>query len=101
MKGLGYVGYGVVKEAACMIKDFTADSMGKNLLDLPLSAPEASDNKDDPENSEWAVKVDWKKTFTREEAKSFKGIFANQNIVCKLRNQETVEFLKDQFGIDV
>ena len=100
MKGIGYVGYGVVKESACMIKDFIVDSEGKNLLDLPLSAPKATENKDDPENSEWAVKVDWKKTFPKAEAKSFQGIFANQNIVCKLRHPQTVEFLKDQFGVD-
>ena len=41
--------------------------------------------------------VEWLKTFPREEAKTFNGVFANQNIVCQLRHPETVEFLKREF----
>jgi len=33
------------------------------------------------------------------DAKTFKGVFANQNIVCKLRHEETVDFLIREFGI--
>lgn len=43
------------------------------------------DNSDSPTLSEWAVAIKWLKAFPREEAKTFKGVFANQNIVCKLR----------------
>lgn len=99
MRRLGYVGYGEVVDSACMIKEFIVDSEKKPLLEMPLSADRVSENIDDPENCEWAVKVHWKKTFSREEAKFFQGAFANQNIVCKLRHQETVDFLKQQFGI--
>jgi hypothetical protein len=99
MKGKGYVGYGVVIESACMVKDFIVDSEGKNLLELPLTAPDVSEHQDDPEMCEWAVKVDWKKIFHRNQAKSFKGLFANQNIVCKLRHQQTLDFLREQFEI--
>jgi len=99
MKGLGYVGYGVVIDTACMATDFIVDSDGKTLLERPLTAKDAFDNKDDPDMCEWAVKVDWKKTLPREDAKYFKGIFANQNIVCKLRHQQTVDFLRDQFDL--
>jgi len=99
MKGLGYVGYGLVVEPARMVRDFLVDGEGKCLLELPLSAPDASDNKDDPELSEWAVKVDWRKTFPPEQARHYKGIFANQNIVCKLRHGQTIDFLEDQFKV--
>lgn len=97
MRGRGYVGFGEVVKEAVMIKDFTVDSEKKPLLDLELKAPSASENIDDPEMSEWVVSMNWMKTFTRDEAKTFKGIFANPNIVCKLRHQETVEFLKQEF----
>jgi len=53
-----------------------------------------NDNKEDPALSEWVVGIKWQKTFERDEAKRFQGIFANQNIVCLLRNTATVEFLR-------
>jgi hypothetical protein len=90
MKGLGYVGYGEVNKPAA--------PMGKPLLELALHAPGASENKESPEASEWAVGVKSLKTYARDEAKTFKGVFANQNIVCKLRDPKTVGFLRSEFG---
>ncbi|MFC2099427.1 hypothetical protein ACFLSF_01160 [Candidatus Bipolaricaulota bacterium] len=98
MKGLGYVGYGVVVEEAKMLQDFTVGSAGESLLDVPLIASNASENSQDPELSDWAVRVDWKSTFSRSDARYFKGLFANQNIVCKLRHAPTIEFLESEFG---
>jgi len=83
-----------------MVKEFIVDGGEKSLLDVSINAPNAGDNRDDPKLSEWAVGVDWKKTFDRNNAKTFKGIFANQNIVCKLRHKNTVDFLRNQFDID-
>lgn len=100
MKGLGYVGYGEVTRPATPVKDFIVDSMGKPLLQLPLQAPHADENKDSPELGEWAVGVKWLKTYSRDEARTFKGAFANQNIVCKLRDPKTVEFLRAEFGAE-
>lgn len=100
MKGKGYVGYGVVTQEAVMIKDFLVEEEGKRLLDVDLEAPHADENSDDPELSEYVVGVDWIKTFPREEAKTFKGIFANPHITCKLRDQATVEFLEREFDIN-
>lgn len=97
MKGLGYVGYGEVTKEAVPIGDFSVDEIGKPLLDLPLRAPRASENKDSPVNAEWAVGVKWSKTFTREQPKTFKGAFANQNIVCKLRDTKTLDYLRAEF----
>ena len=100
MAGLGYVGFGVVYKPAQMVKDFVINESGKTLLDLPLKAPNVSENCDDPELSEWAVGVNWKKTFNRNDARTFKGVFANQNIVCKLRHKPTIDFLRTQFEIN-
>ncbi len=44
-------------------------------------------------------RVAWHKTFPKEEAKTFKGAFANQNIACKLRQPETVDFLIKEFDV--
>ena len=98
-EGLGYVGFGTVTQPATMVRDFTPDGSDKKLLDLPLKQPRMSDNKDDPARSEWVVGIKWVKTFDRAEAKRFKGIFANPNIVCRLRDAATVDFLRKEFGV--
>lgn len=99
MKGLGYVGHGEVVKEAVPIAEFMVEELGKRLLDLPLDAPHASENSDSPTLSEWAVAVKWLKALPREEAKTFRGAFANQNIVCKLRDSKTLEFLHTEFGV--
>jgi len=100
LKGKGYVGYGEITKEAVMIKDFIDNKDSKPLLELPLKQPNAKENSDNPELSEWVVGVKWYKTYQREEAKYFKGIFAKQHIVCKLRHEATLEFLMKEFGID-
>jgi hypothetical protein len=99
MKGLGYVGYGQITKEAVPVEDFVVEPLRKPILDLPLKAPKAGD-RSGTDRSEWAVGVNWIKTVGREEAKTFKGVFANQNIVCKLRDQATVEFLTRSFGLN-
>jgi hypothetical protein len=99
MKGLGYVGFGTVTQSAMMARDFTPAGSDRRLLDLQLKQPGMSDNKDDPASSEWVVGVKWEKTFERDQAKRFQGIFANQNIVCLLRDTATADFLRKEFGI--
>jgi Endonuclease NucS len=98
MKGLGYVGYGEITREAVPIGDFIVQPLGKPLLDLPLRAPHAAENKDSRDLAEWVVGVKWLKTFPRDEPKTFKGAFANQNIVCKLRDARTMQFLRTEFG---
>jgi hypothetical protein len=41
--------------------------------------------------------VDWKKQFPLNQAKTFKGVFANQNVVCKLSDAATVRFVREEF----
>ena len=102
MKGLGYVGFGRVVEPAIMAKDFAVEKgggKGKKLLECPLLQPGMKANSGDPELSEWVVAVKWTKTFARDEAKTFTRAFANQHIVCQLRDPATVEFLKKEFEV--
>ena len=76
---------------AQMIQDFMVEKEGKPLSEL-VTATRATENLSDPELAEWTVPVNWIKTFPLSYAKTFKGVFANQNIVCKLRHEETISF---------
>lgn len=79
-----------------MAKDHVVN--GKPLLNLPLQAPNLGHTPDDEELAEYVVPIEWKKTYPLNEAKTFPGAFANQNIVCRLRDQATLDFLKEYFG---
>ncbi len=98
-KQAGYVGYGKVSSPAVMAREFATDN--GRLLDQPLAQPGLSRDRDDPKLAEHVVGVDWIKTVPISDAKKFDGMFANQNIVCKLRDPETIEFLKEQLGVSV
>lgn len=100
MKGNGYVGYGEVTAEAKMVRDFVVTDQQKPLLELPLTQPGMKNNFDDPELSEWVVGVKWLTAYSRDEAKTFTGAFANQNIVCKLRDEETLRFLRREFDVE-
>lgn len=97
MKGLGYVGFGEVISSAVMARDFTVVESGTPLLDVGLTATEAGANRDDEDLAEWAVGIRWIKTVPKSEAKTFSGAFANQNVVCKLRDQRTLQFVRGAF----
>ena len=47
-----------------------------------------------------AVRVEWIRTVPREQAVKEKGLFANQNSACKLRNSFTLERLTERFALD-
>ena len=98
MKGLGYVGFGTVVVEACVVKDFTPSGYKKPLLDLPLNA-DMGHHRNDSNKCECVVGVKWHKTFPRDDAKTFSGAFANPNIVCKLRDQKTLDFLRREFNV--
>ena len=96
-KGFGYVGFGAVTTPAMMAKDFKTNADA--LLSLPLQQPNLAHDRENPERAEYVVGVEWKKTFPLSEAKTFSGVFANQNIVCKLRHPTTLQFLKQHFSV--
>ncbi|MCP5179911.1 MAG: MmcB family DNA repair protein [Pseudomonadales bacterium] len=96
--GLGYVGFGQVISSAVPIREFVVEESGVPLLEENLTAANPSENADDDELCEWVVGVKWEKTVPFSKAKTFTGVFANQNIVCKLRNEQTLRFVQKEFG---
>lgn len=70
------------------------------ILEAPHDAPAMDDNAGDLEQCEYLVRVDWIETRPREKAVWEKGMFANQNTVCKLRNRFTLDRLADHFDLD-
>jgi hypothetical protein len=99
--GTGYVGVGTVTETAQPVTEFTVDVDGKStpLLDAPLKAPSLTEYTK-PDNMEYAVRVEWIRTLPRDQAIKEKGLFANQNSACKLRNSFTLERLTERFALD-
>lgn len=98
-KQAGYVGYGEVTAPAVMARDFeTGNGL---LLDQPLTQLNLAHDADDPKLAEHTVGVRWIEAVPVAEAKWTEGLFANQNIVCKLRDPKTVDFLKDMFGVEL
>ncbi|MEN8219622.1 MAG: P-loop NTPase fold protein [Pseudomonadota bacterium] len=91
VKERGYVGFGEIIKEAVMIKDFMVPK--ESLLPAKLNA--AGENS---ENEQWVVSVKWLKTVPKEQAKTFSGVFANQNVVCKLRHEQTLRFVHKHFG---
>jgi hypothetical protein len=96
-KGMGYVGYGVVTAPAQPIHVFrTPDG---STLAAALNQGDYNERRAEPD-WEYAVAVEWKKHFPLSDARTFRGVFANQNIVCKLSDPETVRFVREAFSID-
>ncbi len=98
----GYVGVGVVKATAVSVKEFTVMVDGKEtpILEAPLKASHLSEHAQDPEKYEHFVRVEWLKTHPIAEAYWEKGLFANQNTVCRLRNRFTLDRLQRHFGLE-
>lgn len=98
----GYVGVGIVREPVMRVRDFTVDVNGKTIpiLDAPLRATKMGENADDPEKSEYVVRIDWLKTLAVEQAIREKGLFAKQHTACKLRHKFTLDRLTERFGLE-
>lgn len=98
----GYVGVGTVMESAVPVRDFvvTVDG-GKTvpILDAPLKAQSMGHDADDLAHCEHLVRVDWQRTVPVSEAVWEKGMFANQNSACRLRNKFTLDTLVQRFGL--
>jgi hypothetical protein len=96
-KGNGYIGYGVVRTRVVPAAEFITED--GPLFDMPLAEPKMKRPNAPMEEAEYVVGIDWRKTVDPAVAKRFKGAFANQNIVCKLRDEATVDFLIAEFGV--
>jgi hypothetical protein len=82
-----------------MIRDYVLSDSNTSLLNAGLKAARPDENSDDEELSEWVVGVRWIKAVPKGEAKTFPGVFANQNVVCKLRHEQTLKFVQSEFGM--
>lgn len=98
--GTGYVGVGEVVASAVAVNDFevVVDGVPTPILAAPLKAANMGEDADDPEQSEYLVRVRWLDTRSRERALWEKGMFANQNVVAKLRQPFTLQRLSEFFG---
>lgn len=97
-KKTGYLGYGRVTTGKTLAADYTLAD-GRKLTDV-LPKPYLTEFADDPERAAYVIGVDWIRTFDRAQAKTFQGIFANQAIACKIYDQQTVDFLREQFDVE-
>lgn len=104
--GTGYVGVGKVTGKAVRVDGFFVkqkDGTDRLLSDLPVKAKSMFENRDDEQNAEYLVPVDWIKTVTIDNAVHEKGFFGNQNTVSRpsARSwQFTIDRLKSRWGIE-
>jgi len=92
--GHGYVGFGHVTSTAQMARDVQlADGP---LLEHDLEGSFLRMNRNNREESEYVVRVDWMATLPRAEAVSQSGIFNNRNVVCELRDPKTLRLLRQR-----
>lgn len=93
----GYLGFGLITSEKVAATDYVLPD-GQSLIDA-LPRAYLTENAGDPDNCAYVVGVDWQKTVPVNDARTFSGIFSNQNVVCKIRHEETVDFLKKQFDV--
>jgi hypothetical protein len=98
----GYVGVGEVTSEVVRVTEFEVENDGEMapILEAPLDAEAMDENVDDPEKCEYVVGVEWFDTRDIEDAVDEKGLFANQNTACKMRNQFTIRRLTEVFEIE-
>ena len=100
VSGRGYVGYGEVTQEAVMARDFHLAN-GTALMQQDLKGTGHLRNINDEERADYVVGVNWKRTLDLNDARKYPGIFANQAVVCKIKDAATVEYLRQQFGLPV
>ncbi len=99
---VGYVGAGTVTGEAVPFDNaiITVDGKQQKLPDLVPADRYRHAAVDDEDTAEYVVPVDWINTRPRGQAVRRKGLFANQNSACKLRNRFTLDTLYSEFGLD-
>lgn len=79
------------------------DEVEVDLVDEPLLGTYVHSKdgaRDSDEVAEWVVPVRWFAAVPAQQAYWKKGMFANQNSACKLRQEFTLERLAQHFGLD-
>jgi hypothetical protein len=101
--GTGYVGVGTVAGPALPFEEAVVTVGGQQvrLADQDLRGPYRHKELPDGQDSrEYVVPVQWSETRDRKNAYWVKGMFANQNSACKLRNKFTLEQLAQAFDLE-
>jgi hypothetical protein len=98
----GYVGVGRVTEAIQPVKEFTVQTAEgtRPALEVLKHSAKYMRNVNDPEKSEYFVRVAWSDTVPETKAVREIGLFGNQNTVCQPVTptwRHTVERLKTYF----
>lgn len=98
--GAGYVGVGVVEQEMQPVDDFMVSDESGSEVQITNASPIAARLRraaDDPEMTDYLVRVKWLKTVDPNQAVHEKGFFGNQNSVARPRSPKwnhTVERLK-------
>ena len=101
--GTGYVGVGEVTGPAVGVNDFRVTHHGAEVpvLEVPdLKASNMGEDADILEEAEYLAPVRWIDVRDRETAVWEKGMFANQNVVAKLRQPFTLQRLTEIFDLE-
>ena len=100
--GRGYVGVGEVLGEARPFREAVLDVDGerRRVAELEVHARYDHSDAEGDDTDEYVLPVRWLVTVPREEAVWERGMFANPNIVCKLRNAYTLEVLAQAFDLD-
>ena len=98
----GYVGVARVLEAVCPANDFKVMTLAgeRPVLEVLKYADSVKRHADDPEKTEYFVRVTWLDTVPQAKAVNEIGLFGNQNTVCQPLTpkwRHTVERLKTYF----
>jgi hypothetical protein len=96
-KQAGYLGHGTVIGPAAPAHLLHMGN-GRPLTEV-IGVPDLNSRRDQ-EKWEFALPVKWKETRSLAEAVTFPNVFANQNVVCKLRDEMTLQKLMGAFGLD-
>lgn len=97
--GTGYLGVGTVTAPVVPASQFEV-TVNDATMPITQAATAGDLGWADGENEEHLVGVDWLRTREESDAVWTPGLFANQNTVCKLRNEFTLETLTEAFELD-
>jgi hypothetical protein len=103
--GVGYVGVGTVVEPVVRVDEFMVEDGSGHKIPITkalLKGTEIGKHADDPERSEYLVRVKWIETVPLDKAVKEKGFFGNQNTVAKPTSPKwnyMVDRLKERFGV--
>jgi hypothetical protein len=75
------------------------DGVSMPILAADHLAPSMDENANDPEKCEYLVRVEWIASLPVQEAYWEKGMFANQNSVCRMTHTFTRESLLQRFEL--